>query len=112
MGPTWDPCVGKSPLAACCNDWTQFGDSSLANDRIEISGLVSFASSTLNLPKLKPATVCGVSLFHTLTFWPPWLDSLTSAPVAAIFIPFGIRKVMSYEAYSPNAEPILFGYQL
>src|SRR5690349_907311 len=115
MVPKATPVMGLSPgrllLVACCSDCTQLGGSSFANDRMEISGLVSLASSTLNLPKLKPATVCGVSLFHTVTFWPPSLDSLTRAPVAAIFMPLGIWKVMSYEAYSPNEEPAPLGYQ-
>ena len=86
--------VPKAPgsvlLTACCNDCTQLGGSSLAKDWMSISGFESFASSTLNRPKLNPATVCGASLFHTLVFCPPSLDSRTSAPVAAIFIPFGM----------------------
>src|SRR5271157_4052231 len=91
---------------------TQSGGSWLAKDCTRYSGFVSFVSSTLNLPKLNPATVWGTSLFHTVTFWPPSLLSLTRSPVAAIFMPLGMWKVMSYEVYSPSPPLGLLGYQL
>ena len=94
--PVCNPSVGKSsPLAACFKLWTQLGGSWLANDCTRYCGLASLASCSLNLPKLKPATVCGASLFQTVMLCPPSLLSLTSSPVATIFIPLGIWKVMS-----------------
>jgi hypothetical protein len=38
--------------------------------------------------------------------------SLTRSPVAAIFMPLGMRKVMSYKVYSPSPAFGLLGYQL
>ena len=54
MVPKATPVMGLSPgrvlLVACCSACTQLGDSSFAKDLMDISGLVSLASSTLNLP--------------------------------------------------------------
>ena len=85
------PIVFDSLLRLC----TQFGESRLAYDWIKYSGFSSFASSTLNRPMLKPATVCGASLFHTDTSCPPSVVSLVRTPVTAICIPLGMRNVMS-----------------